>query len=237
MNLFYTSNIKNNKAFLDESESRHCSKVLRMKNGDDIFFIDGAGGFYRGKLLNSAASECEIEIQEKQENYEKRPYYLHIAISPTKNSDRFEWFLEKAAEIGVDKISPIICEHSERKKIREDRYKRIILSAVKQSVKAWIPKLEPLKSFDEFLKSVPPETDKFIAHCIKSEKWELLKEAGKSDSFLLLIGPEGDFSCQELEKALKHDFKPVSLGKSRLRTETAGVAAAQIIADAMSLKK
>lgn len=237
MNLFYTSDIRDNIAFLDETESRHCSKVLRMKNGDDIFFIDGVGGFYSGKILNSAPSECEIEILEKQENYEKRPYYLHIAIAPTKNSDRFEWFLEKATEIGVDKISPLICEHSERRKIREDRYKRVILSAVKQSVKAWMPELAPLTGFDEFLRSAPPETDKFIAHCIKSEKRELLKEAGRSGSFLLLIGPEGDFSSEEVEKALKHDFTPVSLGKSRLRTETAGVAAAQIIADAMSLKE
>ncbi len=235
MNLFYTSNINKGTAYLNEDESRHCVKVLRMKEGDKVSFIDGKGGLHWGELITAGPKECEIKVLNSREDFEKRPYYLHIAISPTKNNDRFEWFLEKATEIGIDRITPLICERSERRKIREDRFQRVILSAVKQSVKAFLPELDPLTSYDDFLRSVDNRKIRYIAHCMQAKKEELIKSAGDPASYIILIGPEGDFSPSELEAAMNKGFTPVSLGNSRLRTETAGVVAAQIISDAVSL--
>lgn len=237
MNLFYTADIFDDSAFLDEGESRHCVKVLRMKEGGLLHFIDGKGGKYTGQLLKADPKRCKIRILEKKENFEKRPYYLHMAIAPTKNNDRFEWFLEKAAEIGIDRITPLICDHSERRKIRMDRFERIILSAVKQSLKAYLPVLNPLVDFQEFILSEHQEKEFYIAHCHEQERKKLIKEAGKGNSFLILIGPEGDFSETEIQLAIKNGFTPVTLGAGRLRTETAGVAGVQIISDVINLKQ
>lgn len=236
MYLFYTADIHEDSAFLDESESRHCTRVLRMKEGELLDFIDGKGSKYKGQLMKADPKQCNIRILEKEENFEKRSYYLHMAIAPTKNNDRFEWFLEKSTEIGIDMITPLICDHSERKKIRMDRFERIILSAVKQSLKAYLPVLNPLVDFQEFISSEHPEEEFYIAHCHEQEKKKLIKEAGGKDSYLLLIGPEGDFSETEIQLAIKNGFTPITLGTGRLRTETAGVAGAQIIADVINLR-
>lgn len=237
MNLFYTDDIHEDLAYLDEGESRHCIKVLRMKEGDNLHLIDGKGGKYKGELIKTDLKRCKIRILEKTVEFEKRPYFLHIAIAPTKNNDRFEWFLEKATEIGVDMITPLICEHSERRKIRMDRFERITLSAVKQSLKAYIPVLNPLIDLKEFVLSEHKEEEKYIAHCLEQDRKKLIKEAGRCDSFLVLIGPEGDFSETEIRLAIKNGFIPVTLGSGRLRTETAGVAAVQMISDVISLRK
>jgi 16S rRNA (uracil1498-N3)-methyltransferase len=236
MNLFYIQNIKGNIAFMDKTESHHCVKVLRMKEYDPVQFIDGKGNFYHGRIRKIHPDATEVTIIEKQEDFESRPYYLHIAISPTKSIDRFEWFLEKATEIGVDRISPIICEHSERKKIRKDRSERVILSAVKQSIKANLPVLDDLLNFRDLVKKPEITGKRYIAHCADGEKSELIKSLTVNNSILILIGPEGDFSQNEIALAKKSGFHPVSMGSSRLRTETAGVVAAQILADFHLLK-
>lgn len=236
MNLFYSNHIEDSTAFLNESESHHCIKVLRMKKGDGIYFIDGAGGYYTGVLETDNPRGCKISIMESKKNYEKRPYFLHIAIAPTKNAERFEWFVEKATEIGVDKITPLICEHSERKTLRPDRVEKVVLSAVKQSVKAWIPEIAPLETMSDFIRKEHSLTENFIAHCGEGMKTSLLLAEGQRSSYLVLIGPEGDFSEKEILLAQSFGFIPVSLGESRLRTETAGVVAAQIIADIEAIK-
>lgn len=236
MNLFYSNQIIGSIALLDQGESHHCVKVLRMRKGDQIHFIDGNGGYYQGKLIDDHPLRCEISIQEIQKNFEKRSYYLHLAIAPTKNHDRFEWFVEKATEIGVDKLTPLLCDHSERKNIRLDRIQKVVLSAVKQSKKAWIPMIEPLIRFEDFIHGNHPSTDNYIAHCAESEKKSLLHTGSMRSSYLVLIGPEGDFSEREIEFAKESGFIPVSIGKSRLRTETAGMVIAQIISDIESLK-
>jgi 16S rRNA (uracil1498-N3)-methyltransferase len=188
-------------------------------------------------LVEVNQKSCKVEIVEKEENYEKRPYYLHIAIAPTKSNDRFEWFLEKATEIGIDKITPIICDHSERRKIRSDRLEKVILSAVKQSKKAWLPELSPLIGFKEFIKQAGMEEQKYIAHCREGERPELIKILNHNSSLLILIGPEGDFSEEEIMIANTQGFSSVSLGKSRLRTETAGIVASQICSDIQSISE
>lgn len=231
MNLFYIQDIKGDIGFMDKNESHHCVKVLRMREGDEVNFIDGKGNFYRGYLKKINPVATEIEIIEKLPDLEKRPYYLHIAISPTKSIERFEWFLEKATEIGIDRITPVICEHSERSKLRKDRSERVILSAVKQSVKAEIPLFDDLHGFRDFIKQTSTAKYKFIAHCSEGEKLELIKALPDKESVIILIGPEGDFSENEIKIAKQSGFKPVSLGQARLRTETAGVVAAQILAD------
>jgi 16S rRNA (uracil1498-N3)-methyltransferase len=236
MNLFYIRDIEGNIGIMDKTESHHCVKVLRMKEDDQIQFIDGKGNFYLGRLRKIHPDATEVTIIEKQEDFENRPYYLHIAISPTKSIDRFEWFLEKATEIGVDRISPIICEHSERKKMRKDRSERVVLSAVKQSMKANLPVLDDLLNFRDLIAKTEIPGTRYIAHCDVGEKSELIKSLSVNDSVLVLIGPEGDFSQKEIELAKKSGFQAVSLGSSRLRTETAGVVVAQILADFHQLK-
>ncbi len=231
MNIFFVPDPEDDYAALNSTESHHCAKVLRMQVGDEISFIDGKGTLGKGILQEVNAARCEIKIIEKQENFEKRPYYLHIAIAPTKSIDRFEWFLEKSVEIGIDRITPLICEHSERRKIRLDRMERIILSAAKQSIKASLPHIDSPVPYADFLSSEITERNKFIAHCRKSRSELLLKSAQPASRILLLIGPEGDFSEKEIELAAGKGFKEISLGNSRLRTETAGVVAAQICAD------
>ena len=156
-------------------------------------------------------------------------YKLHMAVAPTKSIDRFEWFLEKATEIGITEITPIICEQSERKRLKKERLERIILSAMKQSLKAHKPKLNDLVSFDDFL-NANPSGRRYIAHCADGPKHSLFKEAQPSDTLLVLIGPEGDFSVKEIERALNAGFIPVTLGNTRLRTETAALAACHTIA-------
>lgn len=237
MKLFYIPDINGDTAIMGKNESHHCTKVLRMKTGEEIRFFDGKGTLYSGVLEKVHSETCVVSVISKQENYEPRPYFLHIAIAPTKNIDRFEWFLEKATEIGVDRITPLVCDHSERRKIRKDRLERVILSATKQSVKAWLPVLDDLVPMNEFLKNTAFKGNGFVAHCEEGERIELLTNITPKKPTMVLIGPEGDFSPSEIELSIKSGLKPVSLGMSRLRTETAGVVVAQMLVDLHLLKE
>ena len=227
MALFYVPNLISG-YFLPEEESQHAVKVLRLQVGDEIVVVDGVGGFYKARITNPHPKHCGFEIVESQNEYGKRDYKLHIAIAPTKNIERLEWFIEKATEIGIDEITPVICRFSERKIIKEERLEKIIISAAKQSVKAYFPKLNPLCTFDELLKKYS-SSQKFIAHCYEDDKRLLQTEIQKFSNILILIGPEGDFSKEEVQKAISLGFVPVSLGESRLRTETAGVVACSTV--------
>ncbi len=228
MQLFYTPDIKTNIYTLNEIESKHCIKVLRLNINDHIQLIDGKGNFYEAKIIDSNPKKCTVEIIETTMDFGKRNHYLHIAIAPTKNIDRFEWFLEKATEIGIDEITPIICEHSERKVLKPDRLEKIIISAIKQSIKAYKPKLNDLTNYSDFIRQNFNGV-KYIAHCEENKKI-LLKDAYKNgQNVVILIGPEGDFSPEEIDKTRNNNFTEISLGESRLRTETAGVVACHTI--------
>ncbi len=223
MTIFYVPNLSSG-SILPEEESQHAVKVLRLQTGDEIVVVDGVGGYYKARITLPHHKRCSFEIIETIKEYGKRNYNLHIAIAPTKNIERLEWFIEKATEIGIDEITPIICRFSERKVVKEERLEKIIVSAAKQSVKAFFPKLNPLCTFDEFLKTKHAENC-YVAHCYEEEKKQFSQELVNQKDILILIGPEGDFSKEEVEKAIQNGFIPVSLGNSRLRTETAGVVA------------
>jgi 16S rRNA (uracil1498-N3)-methyltransferase len=227
MTLFYVPNLASEHV-LPEEESLHAVKVLRLKVGDELVVVDGVGGYHIAKITLPHPKRCAFELIESQFEFGKRHYKLHIAIAPTKNMDRLEWFVEKATEIGIDEITPIICRFSERKMVKAERLEKIIVSAAKQSVKAYFPKLNPQCTFDELIKN-HQATQKFIAHCYNSEKRQLKTEIVPAKDMLVLIGPEGDFSKEEVDKAIKSGFLPVSLGESRLRTETAGVVACHTV--------
>ncbi len=223
MYLFYTPDISGKHYELNEEESHHCIKVLRHQTGDIIQLIDGRGGFYKARIIRQDPKRTSLEIVEHLYEYGKRNHHLHIAIAPTKNIERFEWFVEKATEIGIDEITPLICSRSERKDVKTGRLNKIITSAVKQSIKAYHPVLhEPVK-YQEFIKGA--EGQKFIAHCMTGEKFSLKQCLKQHGRYTALIGPEGDFTSAELEIALAVGFIPVTLGNSRLRTETAALEA------------
>ena len=226
MQLFYLENPKD-EIILSAEESKHATKVLRKKEGDILNFTDGKGRFYKAKITLSDSRKCRLKIVSSNQKEKQHNYHLHIAIAPTKNMDRFEWFLEKATEIGIDEITPIICSRSERKVIKTERGNRILLSAMKQSLKYHLPQLNEAISLSDFLKQ-DFEGAKYIAHCEDGDKLDL-KTVSKTKKTLILIGPEGDFSPKEIELALQNQFKAVSLGTSRLRTETAGIIAVHTI--------
>lgn len=204
---------------LQEDESKHACRVLRLKTGDSIEVVNGNGLLVIGEIIDDHVKKTRIKVIESYlEAKEKQ--HIHIAIAPTKNMDRFEWFLEKATEIGINEITPLLTSNAERKVIKMDRLEKVIISATKQSQRLFKPKLNPLTSFKDFLESTD---DAFIAHCEDMDNKAILKAAEINDNFTLLIGPEGDFSVNEIQQALKKGYKPVSLGANRLRTETAGV--------------
>lgn len=224
MRQFYCPNISTNLQLPDD-EAKHVIKVLRMNRGDEFMAIDGLGGLYHCKISSISGKQCAFEIIDKEESAPLQPH-THIAIAPTKNNDRLEWFLEKACEIGISRITPILCEQSERKVIKRDRFDRILISAMKQSKQLFLPQLDDLIKFPDFLNQFEGG---FIAHCEEGEKSQLQKIYKKGQNALILIGPEGDFSSNEIELATKSGFKSVSLGNSRLRTETAGIVACHTI--------
>lgn len=193
-----------------------------------MYLIDGKGGFFEARIVDANPKKCKVEVIEEHENYSLKKFYNHIAIAPPKSIERFEWFLEKTTEIGIDEITPVITEHSERKIIKPERLERIIISAMKQSLKTVKPKLNPLIKFNEFIKK-NYTANCFIAHCQTGQIPHLKNELKKMESNIILIGPEGDFSLKEIEIAKKHDFKEITLGNSRLRTETAGILACHIV--------
>ncbi|MDR3704836.1 MAG: 16S rRNA (uracil(1498)-N(3))-methyltransferase [Paludibacteraceae bacterium] len=228
--LFYTPCYlgKTENYVLPEEESQHAVKVLRMQAGEIIHLVNGQGGLFEAEIVNPHPKRCEVKIVNSEYEYGKRTFHLHIAIAPTKMNERIEWFLEKATEIGIDEVTPVICRYSERKELKLPRMEKITVAAMKQSVKAYLPKLNEPCSFEQLLKNATG-SQKFIAHCYEDEKI-LLKEAYATGlDVLILIGPEGDFSKEEIEQALKAGYKPVSLGNSRLRTETAGIVACHTI--------
>jgi 16S rRNA (uracil1498-N3)-methyltransferase len=225
MHVFYTPDISAEQYMLNEEESRHCMKVLRLNIGDMVHLIDGRGGLYEAEIITESKRNVTLRILSSIHDYQKRSHRLHIAVAPTKNIDRLEWFLEKATEIGIDEITPIICERSERKIVKEDRLNKVITSAVKQSLQAYHPILNESMGLKEFIKSHQADY-KLIAHCIEGEPRSYISQvADQGKSYLILIGPEGDFSPAEIELALQNNFKPLTLGNTRLRTETAALAA------------
>jgi 16S rRNA (uracil1498-N3)-methyltransferase len=228
MHLFYTPDITTDPYSLSEEESRHCQKVLRLRDGDTVYLTDGRGTLFHARIADARGRQVMVEVISRQENYGRRPYRLHLAVAPTKNTDRYEWFLEKATEIGVDEITPLICEHSERRTLRTDRLVKIITAAVKQSVQAWHPKLNEPVEFRKFIAHDLPGQH-FIAHLDEQQPLELQRLYTKGSDTVILIGPEGDFSEQEMESALKAGFLCVSLGRTRLRTETAAVVACHTV--------
>ena len=228
MQLFYIPDISGAEVILNETESKHAIRVLRLKEGDEIELIDGKGGFYKARIQNANPKKCQLSIIESQTDFGKKDFHLHIAIAPTKNIDRTEWFLEKCTEIGIDEVTPLLSEHSERKVIKPERLEKILVSAMKQSVKAYLPKLNGLTKLSDLL-SQATETKKFIAHCNEGEKQHLKNVVKPGDKVLILIGPEGDFSPEEVALALENGFEAISLGNARLRTETAGVVACHIV--------
>lgn len=221
--IFFTPDILSNPE-LPFEEGQHCIKVLRKKEGDEIFLTDGKGCFYDAAIIQANPKHCIVNIINTIQQSKGWNFNLRIAFAPTKNIDRIEWFAEKATEIGIDRFSPLLCQHSERKEIKAQRIEKILISAMKQSQKALLPQLDDMISFSEFIRQ-EFDGQKFIAHCYSQEK-SLLKDVyQKGKDALILIGPEGDFSEKEVEEALDKGFKPISLGESRLRTETAALVA------------
>ncbi len=234
MIIFFTNRIVDNYAFFDEEEFKHCIKVLRHKRGDSISFIDGCGGNYTGEITEIKSKEFSVLIT-SVEKEPGLPYNLNMAVAPTKNSERFEWFVEKAVEIGVNEISPVIGDFSERKVYKTERAKRVVMSAVKQSLKSYLPAVNEAVKVSEFIESKAGSSAmKLIGYCEECNKVSLAKALTdnlpqgiqKNEApvdIIVLIGPEGDFSTKEVELAVKNGFKIIHLGASRLRTETAAL--------------
>src|SRR5690606_31520647 len=229
MQLFYAPDLVATSAEyqFDKEESRHIHKVLRKSIGDTLHITNGKGWMFEATIIASDAKNCSVQLLNSTFN-QPRSYRLHMAVAPTKMNDRFEWFLEKATEIGIDEITPIICDHSERKVVKGERLEKIIQSAAKQSLNPHLPTLHSQVSFTEFINSIAreqPDQQLYIAHCEDQEKLPLQDVLLKQQDTLILIGPEGDFSTSEINAALEANFKAVSLGSSRLRTETAAIVA------------
>lgn len=233
MTLFYAPDIASSN-ILSEEESQHCTKVLRLKVGETVHLIDGKGGLYTAQITVAHPKKTEVEVTNVIHDFEKRPFRLHLAVAPTKNSDRFEWFVEKATEIGFDELTPLLCHYSERKIIKPERIEKILISAAKQSLKAYIPKLNPICPFAEFMQRNLGK-NRYIAHCYDSEKQELAAICQTNENVVIMIGPEGDFSLEEVALATRNGFQNVALGNSRLRTETAALVACHTVTVVNSL--
>ncbi len=237
MHLFLSDDTQGLYAQLSPDESRHCVRVLRMSVGDELWVTSGDGTLCRARLVTPDPDSCEVEIVERLTNYQPRPFRLHIAVAPTKNNARLEWFVEKAVEIGIDRITPLICDHSERGSLRTDRLEKLALSAMKQSLKATRPVIdEPMKILD-FLQNpdslihtfTHSHIQKFVCYCSGDDRHTLRQLYTPGSDALVLIGPEGDFSDREITTALQQGFLPVTLGDSRLRTETAALYATTVL--------
>jgi len=228
MQLFFTPDVPAEALTytLNEEESKHAIRVLRLDVDEHINLIDGRGNLFLAQIIDAHPKRTELRILSVEREFHKPSYRLHIAVAPTKNIDRLEWFLEKATEVGIQEITPIISEHSERKEVKLERLNKVIVSAMKQSYKAYFPQLNPPISFAHFLKKMEQDSvTKAIAHCENTDKKYLNQIYIPQGNYLLLIGPEGDFSKEEITQALEAGYAPVSLGEARLRTETAALTA------------
>ena len=233
MHLFYTPDINSSTYTLNEEESKHCVRVLRLNEGDKIQLIDGGGGLYEAEITDNNPKRCSVKIIEHKKEVGKRNWQLHIAIAPTKNMDRLEWFVEKATEIGIDEVSLIDCKNSERTIVKTERIQKVAISAIKQSLKAYLPKINEVVDYKKFIASTKDfKGEKFIAHCHPSPfsggegpevRLHIKSQYSPKQNALVLIGPEGDFTIEEVKLALENGFKEISLGESRLRTETAAL--------------
>ncbi len=231
MQLFYAPDISGETHTFDETESNHCVRVLRKSAGDTIHIIDGRGNLFTCEITDAHPKHCTVAVRGKESGYGALPYRLHLAVAPTKNIDRYEWMLEKATEIGAESFIPLECTRSERRTVKQERLGKVIVSAAKQSLKAFLPKLEPTCRFEDFVIRDFGRAQLFIGYCAEETERTLLKEAlHPGGEYVVLIGPEGDFSPEEIALARRNGFQPISLGNSRLRTETAGVMAAAIAA-------
>lgn len=234
MEIFYSTDIDGSIVRLNEEESGHCVKVMRHREGDEVYVIDGEGTLYRCRLVDASPKAAEAEVISVEPDWGSHPYRLNMAVCPTKNADRYEWFAEKATEFGLDVITPVIGDHSERKVFKTDRLKRILLSASKQSLKGAVPTVAEPLPLKDFILSAAPSALKLICCCYEGDDRrvsisEALSGIEPTDASLpeiiVLIGPEGDFSREEVKLAVEKGFQPVHLGPSRLRTETAALAA------------
>lgn len=232
MLLFYDPDISGPQYTMKADESKHIARVLRLKNGDELHVVNGTGALFTCVLTDNHQKHCTIDVTKEEAGAGKLPSSIHIAVAPTKNNDRFEWFLEKSTEIGISEVTPIICDHSERKVVKPERLERILVAAMKQSLKAWLPELKEATKFKDFVTSEAVNQftgQKFIAHCAETDRTELHQAHKAGTDTLILIGPEGDFSPAEVELAMEHGFQPITLGESRLRTETAAVVACHTV--------
>ena len=223
---FYIQQIENRSIQLDEDTAKHIISVLRMQKGEDLLLTNGKGNKAKAQIIDDNRKRCVVEVLSRDSEEPTRPTVC-IAISITKNSSRFEWFLEKATEIGINEIIPLICERTAKEKFRYDRMNGILISAMLQSQQTWLPYLHQPTAFNDVVKSASQQ-QKFIAHCLPEEKQQL-SSVIRQQSSIILIGPEGDFTQQEIDLALQNNFVPVALGNTRLRTETAGMVAAAIL--------
>jgi 16S rRNA (uracil1498-N3)-methyltransferase len=228
MPVFYTNQISGSEAIFDEEESRHVIRVYRMKEGDRLEFVDGSGNLYQAMISSPDPRGTRIRILNREAGHLVRKFHLHIAIAPTKSTERFEWFLEKATEIGIEEITPILCEHSERSRLRHERLHRVMVSAMKQSGRALLPKLNSITPFEEFISREKADA-RYIAHCRTGRTEVLTEKPGSASSWLMMIGPEGDFSEDEIGFACRNGFKGIRLGVATYRTETAGIIACQLV--------
>ena len=230
MQLFYNPAIssEDKEVIFPKDESKHIVKVLRKQEGDNLNITNGKGFLFSAEIIEANHNKCKAKITAVEQERDKK-YHIHLAVAPTKMNDRFETFLEKATEIGLDKITPIICDHSERKVVKINRFERVLQSAMKQSLHYSMPEISEAISFQEFIQQEQNE-QKFIAHCEENEKKSLQKELEPGKNYTILIGPEGDFSSEEIKSAIKAGFVPVTLGNTRLRTETAAIVAAHTAA-------
>jgi 16S rRNA (uracil1498-N3)-methyltransferase len=229
MHIFFEEKIHSEFVILSREESQHCARVLRLRAGEEIMITDGRGNCCVARLTGVNPDNTMAAVISR-DFVEKRPFNLHMAVAPTKNIDRFEWFLEKATECGIEEITPVICENSERTVVKTERLQKIIMAAMKQSKQYWLPRLnEPVK-FNAFLKNdIPTGTPAFMAHCAEGSKQTLIDACKPDSDVVILIGPEGDFSPKEIKMAHEMSLGAISLGENRLRTETAALAACMVV--------
>ncbi|RAK70238.1 16S rRNA (uracil(1498)-N(3))-methyltransferase [Hymenobacter edaphi] len=224
---FYAPDLAGPTYTLPEDESKHAVRVLRLQPGSPVELVDGRGGVYQAEVSDDNPKRCQLRITQEQQ-VPRRAYAVHVAVAPTKNLDRMEWLVEKATEIGIDRLTFLRCARSERRELKLDRLERIAVSALKQSGQAWLPQLDELTDFAAFVRGVAPETT-FIAHLVDDHRISLAQVAAQGAGCCILIGPEGDFTPDELQLALTRGIRPVALGHTRLRTETAALAACHTV--------